>query len=96
MPSRRDASPTVQPLLAATTVVGNFDKSRALHAYQSNRAFNTNATVGDVTEDLPVTMRFGLLGALIVAIVGAGGTVGSVFLLEAALAEKVKLSRSKG
>jgi len=75
---RRHPSPSFKPLLASTTVVGNLP---------------TNATIGDVTNEdvLPHTMRFGLIGALMVAVVGAGGTVGSTFLLNAAFEESLKL-----
>jgi hypothetical protein len=84
-PRNRDTCPTIQPLLAATTVTGA--KSRALNAY-AERMNATGATVGDAErEPLPQLMRFGLVGAILTALVGAGGTVGSTFLAGAAFDE---------
>lgn len=77
--AKRHPSPSFTPLLASTVVVAP--------------SHPTNATVGDVNDAdvLPHTMKFGLLGALMVAVVGAGGTIGSTFLLNAAIDESVKL-----
>ena len=66
-----NTSPSFTPLLA-TRVVGGA---------------STGATIGDVVEDFPTTMRFGLLGAFFVALIGTGGTVGASFLAAEAFKE---------
>lgn len=86
---RRDASPTVQPLLATRVVASAPAKAQALRVYSAQRAA-TGETVGDAERSsAPITMRFGIVGAVLTAVLGAGGTVGMSFLFDQAMNEAV-------
>ena len=71
----RDSSPSFKPLLATRIVGGP----------------SYGATVGDVVDDLPTTMRFGTLGAIFVLLIGGVGTVGASLLAAEAFKEVDRL-----
>jgi hypothetical protein len=88
-PKRRDTSPTVQPLLAYKVISSTPARAQALHVYSAQLSATGN-TVGDAERGgAPLTMRFGIVGAVLTAIVGAGGTVGMGFLMDRAFDEAV-------
>ena len=72
----RDSSPSFKPLLATRIVGGP----------------SYGATVGDVVDDLPTTMRFGTLGAIFVLLIGGVGTVGASLLAAEAFKEVARLT----